>query len=772
MDGIRFLQRRFMLLGLAAFASMSVSTLLAQTSQTPINFKVAFIGDQGTGANALAVLNLIKTEGAQTVVHSGDFDYGDNAAAWDNLITSVLGANFPYFASIGNHDKSNFYGTNGYQSFLIARMNRLGITWDGDLGVKSAFTYNGIFFVLTAPGVTGNGHDIYIRDRLAADNSIWSISSWHKNMKLMQVGDKGDDTGWPVYEEARKGGAIIATAHEHSYSRTHLLSSCQNQTVASTSNTLVLAKDDLNTPADEGRSFVFVSGLGGKSIRSQKLSGAWWASIYTSTQNATYGALFGEFNYNGQPDMARFYFKAINGAQPDAFFVKSSVTPPAAPAISSFSPLSGAIGTAVTIIGSSFNTATQIAFAGVAASSFTIVSDTEIQVEAPAGATSGKITVTNPGGTATSADDFIVTPPLPPSISSFNPASGTVGAQVTITGMNFTGVTQVAFNGVTVSSFTVISNSSLRADVPAGATTGKISVTAPGGAAVSVEDFIVTQPPQNLTFYPTADAYINSANRTQNNGSAANLLLQQSSTILRSYLKFAVSGLTGAVQNAKLRLRVTVASNSGGSAYSTSNNYRNTSTPWVESGINANNAPNFIGNALSTVGSVTVGQWVEWDITPAITGNGTFSFGMRNTSSTTVQYSSKEGADKPQLIVQVSAVAPAQELLKPAAALSQPVNMAGQRPDRVTLAPGYPNPFNAQTLIEYALPEEAAVHLGIYNIMGQRVRLLINETQTPGYKSALWNGRDDLGQEVSSGVYLYRLQVGPQTIVRKLTLQK
>jgi len=297
-------------------------------AQTPVNFKVAFIGDQGSGSNATAVLNLIKNEGAHAVVHSGDFDYNDNPAAWDGLITSVLGANFPYFASVGNHDDGNFYGSGGYQSYLAARMNRLGITWDGDLGTKSSFKYQGIFFVLTGPDVIGSGHDVYIRDKLAADNSIWSISSWHKNMRLMQVGGKGDEAGWPVYEESRKGGAIIATAHEHSYSRTHLLSSCQNQTVASTSNTLVLTEDLSSTPQDEGKTFVFVSGLGGKSVRSQSLSGAWWASIYTSSQGATYGALFGVFNFNGEANKAHFYFKAINGAVPDDFYVISNVTPP------------------------------------------------------------------------------------------------------------------------------------------------------------------------------------------------------------------------------------------------------------------------------------------------------------------------------------------------------------------------------------------------------------------------------------------------------------
>jgi hypothetical protein len=162
----------------------------------------------------------------------------------------------------------------------------------------------------------GSGHDAYIRNKLAADNSIWSIASWHVNMRLMQVGDKDDEAGWGVYEEARKGGAIIATAHEHSYSRTHLLSSIMNQTVASQSNPLILTK---------GQTFVFVSGLGGESIRSQKRSGNWWASVYTSTQKAKYGALFGVFNADGIRNQANFYFKDVDGNIADQFVVISHV---------------------------------------------------------------------------------------------------------------------------------------------------------------------------------------------------------------------------------------------------------------------------------------------------------------------------------------------------------------------------------------------------------------------------------------------------------------
>ena len=314
--------------GSLLFFLAQTATIVAQEAP-PANFKIAFIGDQGLGPNAVAVLNLIKQEGAQAVMHSGDLDYVDDPAAWEAQINSVLGANFPYFVSIGNHDELAWSRPNGYQQFLESRFNRLGISWSGRLGVRSSFHYKGIFFVLTAPGITSGfddgGSGLYIRDQLVADNSVWSICSWHKNMRAMQIGGKTDETGWSVYEAARNGGAIIATAHEHSYSRTHLLSSMSAQTVASTSNTLHLT---------EGNSFAFVSGLGGHSIRAQSLTGDWWASAYASTclqgdpicqPNASSGALFGVFNVDGQPNKAVFYFKDINGRVVDQFVVVSDV---------------------------------------------------------------------------------------------------------------------------------------------------------------------------------------------------------------------------------------------------------------------------------------------------------------------------------------------------------------------------------------------------------------------------------------------------------------
>lgn len=314
------------ILQLAVFFGITACSRVSKSYKaTPEDFKIAFIGDQGLGENARAVLKLIKSEGTDVVVHSGDFDYRDDPEAWDNQINEILGNDFPYFASVGNHDKEAFYGAGGYQNLLEERMKRAGIPWDGDLGVKSSFIYEGILFILTGPDVLGSGHAGYIKDKLAEDHSIWSVSSWHKNMESMQVGGKSDETGWEVYEESRKGGAIIATGHEHSYSRTYLLSSCQNQTIVSTSDTLILTKDRIETEDDEGKTFVFVSGISGISIRDQERTGEWWAKVYTSDQGADYGALFGTFNVNGKPNLATFYFKDINGLVVDSFVVISQV---------------------------------------------------------------------------------------------------------------------------------------------------------------------------------------------------------------------------------------------------------------------------------------------------------------------------------------------------------------------------------------------------------------------------------------------------------------
>src|SRR5207247_51525 len=133
-----------------------------------------------------------------------------------------------------------------------------------------------------------------------------------------------------------------------------------------------------------------------------------------------------------------------------------------APTITSFTPTSGPVGTSVTISGLNFTGTTAVKFNGTTAS-FTVTSDTAIQATVPTGATTGTLSVTTPGGTATSATPFTVIPA--PTITSFTPTSGPVGTSVTISGLNFTGTTAVKFNGTTAS-FTVTSDTAIQATVP------------------------------------------------------------------------------------------------------------------------------------------------------------------------------------------------------------------------------------------------------------------------------------------------------------------
>ncbi len=120
-----------------------------------------------------------------------------------------------------------------------------------------------------------------------------------------------------------------------------------------------------------------------------------------------------------------------------------------------------------------------------------------------------------------------------------------------------------------------------------------------------------------------------------------------------SYLKFNVGGLSGPVRSAKLRLYVTDDSPDGGAIYSVSNNYAGTSTPWTESGLTWNNAPALSGTPLSKAGTVKVNTWVEFDVTSAIGGNGTYSFGMSSASTDSVIYASKEVAGRqPALVIE------------------------------------------------------------------------------------------------------------------------
>jgi len=84
----------------------------------------------------------------------------------------------------------------------------------------------------------------------------------------------------------------------------------------------------------------------------------------------------------------------------------------------------------------------------------------------------------------------------------------------------------------------------------------------------------------------------------------------------------------------------------------------------------------------------------------------------------------------------------------------------------------FPNPFNPETTIRFALANGSSVEIIIYNVRGQLVRTLVNGYMNSGVHNIVWNGRDDNGNPVGSGVYFYHMRAGDYQSVRRMMLMK
>jgi len=93
-------------------------------------------------------------------------------------------------------------------------------------------------------------------------------------------------------------------------------------------------------------------------------------------------------------------------------------------------------------------------------------------------------------------------------------------------------------------------------------------------------------------------------------------------------------------------------------------------------------------------------------------------------------------------------------------------------PKKFEVSQNFPNPFNPSTTIRYELPKETHVIINIYNLLGQKVKTLVNSEEKAGTYNTVWNGRDNYGNEAASGIYIYRVAVGSHIISKKMILMK
>lgn len=203
-------------------------------------------------------------------------------------------------------------------------------------------------------------------------------------------------------------------------------------------------------------------------------------------------------NDNGNQNFKLVPWEAIANAVSPALAIDTSWDPRTGgpgggsstlPVITSFVPTSGIVGTQVTITGSNLTDTTEVRFDETSALPLD-VSDSTVVVAVPAGATSGPISVVTSEGVAVSNVAFTIEDF--PEILALTPSSGPVGTEVTVTGMYLTGTTAVTFNGTLATNVIVDSDTQLRAAVPAGATSGPLSVTNAVGTVESSTDFTVS----------------------------------------------------------------------------------------------------------------------------------------------------------------------------------------------------------------------------------------------------------------------------------------
>jgi Bacterial Ig-like domain len=152
-----------------------------------------------------------------------------------------------------------------------------------------------------------------------------------------------------------------------------------------------------------------------------------------------------------------------------------------------------------------------------------------------------------------------------------------------------------------------------------------------------------------LTIAPDADARVELANPTLNFGSDPKLVADTSPNT-ESFLRFTISGLTGTVVSATLRLFATNGSTDGPAVYSAGNS-------WTETGITWNNKPARTGGALDNKGAVSTNSWVEYNVTGAVTANGTYTFNVVPSVSDATDFNARESTtgNKPELVVRYQA---------------------------------------------------------------------------------------------------------------------
>jgi len=316
------------------------------TELIPPNLKVAFVGDMDT-EKVEQVYGLIRDEGdVSAVVLNGDLDYAQEHQAWRQRFERFLG-DTPFYVTVGNHDTWTWrdYQEQTREHYLISNTTECR----GTIGVREACMHKGLGLLLSGVGSSCGGlqqeHTPFFEmtlQRFVEKNVTWRICIFHMNQRRLQLGNKKDSVGWDKYQACLKHGAMIITSHEHQYGRTHELDRVSEEDIHVSHQVPTGSDSSHAIRVGRGRSFVVLTGIGGRSVRSPsqaRISDGFWAANWGNDWDGTvqeirsidvneapaptHGAFFCSFHVLGDPRLAHCYMKDILGRLADEFYVRS-----------------------------------------------------------------------------------------------------------------------------------------------------------------------------------------------------------------------------------------------------------------------------------------------------------------------------------------------------------------------------------------------------------------------------------------------------------------
>ncbi len=386
-------------------------------------------------------------------------------------------------------------------------------------------------------------------------------------------------------------------------------------------------------------------------------------------------------------------------------------------------------------------------------------------------ATVGTPTITvseNPdqGWTDAQQQQTVIALPDPPNITGFDPTQGYVGTEVTITGENFNGATVVRFGGIASNEYMIDSSTQLRAEVPSGATTGKVEIETPGGTATSENDFIIVAPPPDEDFvirvnagggrYVDSDGLEWSTDQAFSRGSwgfvggrtfttkdaidnTNNDPLYQTERYGMPFYRFSVPS-EGQYQVRLLFAEIF---------------YEQTGVRQFDVYLERSK----VLNSLDIFSEVGHDVALEYEFTVEVTD------GVLDIATNRVSDSPKFSA------IEVKNAGLSKKRSRNSEENDEKLSTQ-LLPDKYVLFQNYPNPFNPDTEIKFSIPKSCQVSVVVYNQLGQMIRVLTDEVKDTGTHQVKWNGRDQNGNTVTSGVYFYQIFTDEFTETKKMVFMR